>query len=249
MQSSGDDQEEDDDSDCKYYKKTKNKKGATAYEEYLASLDPSSETSTADVSMKVCFGKEVNSRKTEDYDKKPAAKVRQEMAVFEGNLFDRVESCVKQILHCLPGMTLSRASLFQPSMQPTLKSAPTTKQHANQVTEMEGAIAKGRAMAQKSPAEKTKSNITSQKGGNNELIDQYPQAVQELVINGFELDKAIEGYKMLGDNFDDIVLFLTANMTVKELVINGFNIQKVVKAYDLIGDNMDELLAFLMSAE
>ena len=114
---------------------------------------------------------------------------------------------------------------------------------------MEGAIAKGRAMAQKSPAEKTKSNITSQKGGSNELIDQYPQAVQELVINGFELDKAIEGYKMLGDNFDDIVLFLTANMTVKELVINGFNIQKVVKAYDLIGDNMDELLAFLMSAE
>ena len=102
-------------------------------------------------------------------------------------------------------------------------------------------------------------------------MDEYPQAVQELVMNGFELEKAIQGYKMLGtnksvqfeflscplhethtllvpgDNFDDIVLFLTSNMTVKELVINGFNIHKVVQAYDLIGDNMDDLLAYLMS--
>ena len=66
-------------------------------------------------------------------------------------------------------------------------------------------------------------------------------------MNGFELQKAIQGYKMLGDNFDDIVLFLTANMTVKELVINGFNIHKVLQAYDLVGDNMDDLLAYLMT--
>jgi hypothetical protein len=78
-------------------------------------------------------------------------------------------------------------------------------------------------------------------------VDEYPQAVQELVINGFALDKAIQGYKMLGDNFDDIVLFLTSNMTVKELVINGFNIHKVVQAYELIGENMDDLLAYLMT--
>ena len=81
----------------------------------------------------------------------------------------------------------------------------------------------------------------------DETIYEYPQAVQELVMNGFELKKAIEGYKMLGDNFDDIVLFLTSNMTVKELVINGFNIHKVVQAYDLVGDNMDDLLAYLMT--
>jgi hypothetical protein len=78
-------------------------------------------------------------------------------------------------------------------------------------------------------------------------MDEYPQAVQELVMNGFALDKAIQGYKMLGDNFDDIVLFLTSNMTVKELVINGFNIHKVVQAYDLIGDNMDDLLNYLIT--
>lgn len=78
-------------------------------------------------------------------------------------------------------------------------------------------------------------------------VDEYPQAVQELVMNGFELEKAIQGYKMLGDNFDDIVLFLTSNMTIKELVINGFNIRKVVQAYELIGDNMDDLIAYLMN--
>lgn len=66
-------------------------------------------------------------------------------------------------------------------------------------------------------------------------------------MNGFALPKAIQGYKMLGDNFDDIVLFLTSNMTVKELVINGFEIHKVAQAYDLIGDNMDDLLAYLMA--
>lgn len=66
-------------------------------------------------------------------------------------------------------------------------------------------------------------------------------------MNGFELDKAIQGYKMLGDNFDDIVLFLTSDMTVKELVINGFNIRKVVEAYEILGDNMDELIAYLMA--
>ena len=66
-------------------------------------------------------------------------------------------------------------------------------------------------------------------------------------MNGFPLDKAIQGHKLLGDNFDDIVLFLTSNLTIKELVINGFNIHKVVQAYNLIGDNMDDLLAYLMS--
>ena len=49
-------------------------------------------------------------------------------------------------------------------------------------------------------------------------IDEYPSCVQELVFNGFELEKAIQGYKMLGDNFDDIVLFLTSNTSIKELV-------------------------------
>lgn len=117
------------------------------------------------------------------------------------------------------------------------------------VVDMQVAVSNGKAMARKSPPENAKSNAKLPNGGKSKLVDQYPQAVQELVINGFELEKAIQGYKMLGDNFDDIVLFLTSNMTVKELVINGFNIHKVVKAYDLMGDNMDELLAYLMTTE
>ncbi|CAB9501283.1 Mpv17 / PMP22 family [Seminavis robusta] len=79
--------------------------------------------------------------------------------------------------------------------------------------------------------------------------DEYPQAVQELVINGFTLEKAMQGYKMVGPNFDDIVLFLTSSMAVKEMVINGFNIHKVVEAVDMIGENEDDLLQFLMANE
>lgn len=71
--------------------------------------------------------------------------------------------------------------------------------------------------------------------------------MQQLVLNGFELDKAMQGYKMFGDNFEDIVLFLQSNLAVKELVINGFDIRKVIQAYELLGDNMDDLLAYLMA--
>ena len=96
----------------------------------------------------------------------------------------------------------------------------------------------------------TKATPTRAKGApskDGDKVDEYPQAVQELVMNGFELEKAIQGYKMFGDNFDDIVLFLTSNMTVKELVVNGFNLHKVLKAYELLGDDMDSLLQYLMA--
>lgn len=92
-----------------------------------------------------------------------------------------------------------------------------------------------------------KTRVRRSKNYKDNRIDEYPQAVQELVMNGFALEKAIQGHSMLGDNFDDIVLFLTSNMTVKELVINGFNLHKVVEAYDLIGDNVDGLLTYLMT--
>ena len=91
----------------------------------------------------------------------------------------------------------------------------------------------------------TRAKVAPSKDGDK--VDEYPQAVQELVMNGFELEKAIQGYKMFGDNFDDIVLFLTSNMTVKELVVNGFNLHKVLKAYELLGDDMDSLLQYLMA--
>ncbi|KAI2490680.1 cysteine protease [Fragilaria crotonensis] len=38
--------------------------------------------------------------------------------------------------------------------------------------------------------------------------DEYPPTVQELVMNGFELSKVIRAYELIGDNFDDLFLFL-----------------------------------------
>lgn len=38
--------------------------------------------------------------------------------------------------------------------------------------------------------------------------DEYPSTVQELVMNGFALSKVIRAYELIGDNFDDLLLFL-----------------------------------------
>lgn len=38
--------------------------------------------------------------------------------------------------------------------------------------------------------------------------DEYPQTVQELVMNGFELQKVLKAYDLIGDNFDDLLAFL-----------------------------------------
>lgn len=38
--------------------------------------------------------------------------------------------------------------------------------------------------------------------------EEYPQTVQELVMNGFELTKVVHAYDLIGDNFDDLLAFL-----------------------------------------
>lgn len=38
--------------------------------------------------------------------------------------------------------------------------------------------------------------------------DEYPQCVQELVMNGFELSKVLRAYELVGDNFDSLLSFL-----------------------------------------
>ena len=40
---------------------------------------------------------------------------------------------------------------------------------------------------------------------------QYPQTVQELVMNGFELKRVVRAYELIGDNFDDLLSFLMSN--------------------------------------
>ena len=41
--------------------------------------------------------------------------------------------------------------------------------------------------------------------------DEYPQTVQELVMNGFELSKVLRAYELIGDNFDDLLAFLISS--------------------------------------
>jgi hypothetical protein len=38
--------------------------------------------------------------------------------------------------------------------------------------------------------------------------EEYPQTVQELVMNGFELSKVVRAYELIGDNFDNMLSFL-----------------------------------------
>ena len=37
---------------------------------------------------------------------------------------------------------------------------------------------------------------------------EYPQAVEDLVMNGFDLPKVLRAYDLVGDNFDDLLSFL-----------------------------------------
>ena len=41
--------------------------------------------------------------------------------------------------------------------------------------------------------------------------EEYPQTVQELVMNGFELSKVVHAYDLIGDNFDDLLAFLLSS--------------------------------------
>ena len=40
---------------------------------------------------------------------------------------------------------------------------------------------------------------------------EYPETVQELVMNGFELSKVVRAYDLIGDNFDNLLAFLLSS--------------------------------------
>jgi hypothetical protein len=44
-----------------------------------------------------------------------------------------------------------------------------------------------------------------------DLNAEYPQTVQELVMNGFELKKVVRAFELVGDNFDDLLAFLLSS--------------------------------------
>lgn len=41
--------------------------------------------------------------------------------------------------------------------------------------------------------------------------DDYPQIVQELVMNGFDVKEVVRAYELIGENFDDLLAFLVSN--------------------------------------
>jgi len=41
--------------------------------------------------------------------------------------------------------------------------------------------------------------------------DEYPQTVQELVMNGFPLERVVKAYNLIGDNFDDLLTYLMSS--------------------------------------
>jgi hypothetical protein len=43
--------------------------------------------------------------------------------------------------------------------------------------------------------------------------EEYPQVIQELVMNGFELQDVVRAYEFVGDRFDDILSFLLSSKT------------------------------------
>jgi hypothetical protein len=48
---------------------------------------------------------------------------------------------------------------------------------------------------------------------NQEVDDEYPQTVQELVMNGFPLPKVLKAYELIGDRFDDLLSYLMSTST------------------------------------
>jgi len=47
--------------------------------------------------------------------------------------------------------------------------------------------------------------LSTNHGGDD---DEYPQTVQELVMNGFSLERVLKAYDLIGDNFNDLLAFL-----------------------------------------
>lgn len=45
----------------------------------------------------------------------------------------------------------------------------------------------------------------------NSIAEEYPQVIQELVMNGFELQDVVRAYEFVGDRFDDMLSFLLSS--------------------------------------
>ena len=74
------------------------------------------------------------------------------------------------------------------------------------------AAAHSPAMASLSSHETARDRIYSSPVTQHAVLDEeYPQVVQELVMNGFELQDVIRAYEFVGDRFDDLLSLLLSS--------------------------------------
>ena len=64
------------------------------------------------------------------------------------------------------------------------------------------------AVASRPSSDDSSSHAHSGAAASPMIAEHYPQSVQELVMNGFELRKVVHAYGLVGDNFDSLLGFL-----------------------------------------
>ena len=75
-----------------------------------------------------------------------------------------------------------------------------------------GAVAAhGPAVASSPSLDTSRDSIYTPAIEHSALSEEYPQVVQELVMNGFELQDVIRAYEFVGDRFDDLLSFLLSS--------------------------------------
>ena len=93
-------------------------------------------------------------------------------------------------------------------------ASPAPWQEARQGTASRATAAAAVAAAAPAPAPPPASasaSASASADGDGDGRDEYPQAVQELVMNGFELRRVLKAYDLIGDNFDSLLCFLMSN--------------------------------------
>jgi len=79
---------------------------------------------------------------------------------------------------------------------------PSSRQHHADATSI---------MQPPPPRQISSSDVAASFSSSHQQQTEYPDTVQELVFNGFELQKVIHAYELIGDNFDHLLSFLLSS--------------------------------------
>lgn len=67
------------------------------------------------------------------------------------------------------------------------------------------------SIMQPPPQQISSSDVAAAFSSSHQQQTEYPDTVQELVFNGFVLQKVIHAYELIGDNFDHLLSFLLSS--------------------------------------